>query len=82
MQAGWRRCAIQLSGLEFDCEREIQLPRRSAQCHAVDCARAAPDRAINASVPGISRIDNVEDIESIHTKFDCYAFADREGLHQ
>jgi hypothetical protein len=52
------------------------------QRHAVDCARAAPHRAINASVPWICGIDDVEDIERIHAEFDRYAFADGEGLHQ
>jgi len=81
-QAGWRECATQLSSLKFDREREIQLPRGSAQGHTVDGARAAPDGAINASVCRICRVDDVEDIECIHAEFDRQALADGEGLHQ
>ena len=68
--------------LEFEREREIQLPWCGTQRHTMNRARAARGRAVNTGVARICRIDDVKYIECIHPEFNRYAFADREILYQ
>jgi hypothetical protein len=81
-RAGWRGRAILLSGLELDCDRKVQLPRSCTQRHTEDFAGTARGCAINAGVAWVSGVDDVEDVERLHTEFGRYTFADRDGLDQ